>query len=244
MKKYISGCLLFVLAFSLHAERIIQKGKFSIVIASDTLYPEEYYRLYVDLTQIPDAKVFRNGMPVPVDSSSHKAYIRFKVSSTSFDIDDNGYQRFTLYVKTDKKTFVEEVPYIVKRTPVKKYLVKDSVEYFLAENTAYRNIKLLNDFSVYENFKEYLKGKLFLHEHLGQLSMTVIIDSNGKVVRYDCIRNTYFDIPKEKFDKIIAAYHVPKTMIKPYEFKFGIEVFTFKGYIENVFYEYGAVMDF
>ena len=243
MKKYILSCLLFIPVFFLHAERIFQRGDFSIVIASDTVYPEEYYRLYVDLTQIPNAEVFRNGMPVSVDSSSHKAYIRFKVASTSFDIHDNGYQSFVLSIKIKDKVIVEEISYIVKRVPVKKYSVKDSIEYLLSENKAYKNVELLNDYAVYENFKQYLKGKLLFQEYLGQLSMAVIIDSNGKVSRYDFIRNSYIDIPKEKYDKVIAAYRVPKTMIKVQELKFGMEVFTFEGYLENVFYEYGVIMD-
>jgi len=237
MIKTILACLVSLYALSVHAERIIEKEQYTIVISSDTLYPQEYYVLYVDLKKNQNAEVRKNGMLVPIDNNN-KAQLKFKTAGGSFDKDDNSYHSMQLTIKISDVLMKEEISYVIKRMPIKKYTMKDSIHYFLSENDAYKKIELFDNIYIYESFIKHLKTALSIDTHVGQLSIAMIINSEGKVVRYDFIKNTYADISKEQFDKAILAFRVSRDMMSRSGFKFGIAAFTFQGYLDKVFYEY------
>ncbi|WP_018344289.1 hypothetical protein [Cytophaga aurantiaca] len=237
MIKNILCALIFLYALSVQAERIIERKEYTIVISSDTLYPYEYYVLYVDLKDNQNADVRKNGTVVPIDNNN-KAQLRFKVAPGMFDKDGNSHQSMTLAIKIDKKIVVEEIPYIIKRKPIKEYSMEDSIRHFLSKDEAYKKIELYENVYVYDEFIQYLKNTLSIDTHVGQLSLAIIINSEGKVVRYDFIQNTYVDITKEQFDKAIHSFRVGRSMMSRSGFKFGIEAFTFQGYLDKVFYEH------
>src|SRR4051812_30330078 len=112
MKKNSLSFLLFIMVLSVQAERIITKEKFTIVISSDTVYPGEYYTLYVDLAMAENAEVKKNGMELLIDDN-RKAHVRFLVVSVDFDINDNSTQEIILSINADNIITVEKIPYVV-----------------------------------------------------------------------------------------------------------------------------------
>lgn len=238
MKRSIISALLLLVIFSLQAQRIISREKYSIVIASDTVYAGEMYTLDINLRNFESAHVKKDGMSVPIDATN-KACVKFKASKGNYDWQGNSYQSMNLSIKIDEKVFVEKVTYVVKRLPIKEQTMQDSVSSFLSDNSAYKKIPPFDNVFIYEDFIKYLENSLPLHVHDGQASLALIINSQGKVIRYDFIKNSYAGISKEAFDKAILAYRVRPDMMSKSSFKFGVEVFTFKGNLENMFYSHG-----
>ena len=241
MKKSIVSILLLLMIISLKAQHVINREKYSIVISSDTVYPGEFYMLYIDLGNAQDAQVKKNGMSVPIDETN-KAYVKFKASKGSYDAQGNSTQSMNLSIKIDKDVVVEKVVYIVKRLPIKESSLQDSVSSFLSTNSDYKKIQTFDNVFIYDDFIKYLENSLPLHTYPGQISVALIVNSQGKVIRYDFIKNSYVGISKEAFDKAILSYRVRPDMMSKSSFKFGIEVFTFKGYLENIFYGHGFIM--
>lgn len=241
MKKHILAAVLLLAVLSLKAQRSIIREKFSIVIAYDTLYAGEEYTLYVDLGNVMDAEVKRNGMSVPMDASN-KGQVKFKTAAVHFNKSGNSFQAMHLTIKIGNETIVEDVPYVVKKLPVKEYSKQDSVSDFLAKNEAYKKVQTSDNVFIYDDFIKYLKKNLPLEAQVGQLSMAVMVNSQGHVIRYDYIKNSYTGITKEEFDKVILAYRIRPDMMGKFGFKFGLEVFSFQGHPNPVFYGHGFIM--
>lgn len=241
MKKHILTAVLLLAILSLKAQHTITREKFSIVIAYDTLYVGEDYTLYVDLGNALNAEVQRNGMSVPIDVTN-KAQVKFKTSAVHFDKNGNSPQAMHLTIKINNELITEDVPYVVKKLPIKEYSKQDSVSIFLSKNEAYKKVQTADNVFIYDDFIKYLKKNLPLETQVGQLSMAVMINSQGYVERYDCIKNSYTGITKEEFDKVILAYRISPDMMGKFGFKFGIETFTFQGHPDPIFHGHGFVM--
>lgn len=241
MKTPIFTTVLFLAFLSLKAQHTINREKFTIVTAYDTLYPGEEYTLYVDLGNVMDAEVKRNGMSVPIDLSN-KAQVKFKTAVVHFDKSGNSMQVMHLSIKIKDEVITEDVPYVVKKLPIKESSMQDSVSIFLSKNEVYKKVQTSDNVFIYDDFIKYLKKHLPLESTVGQLSMAVMINSQGYVERYECIKNSYAGISKEEFDKIILAYRVSPNMMGKFGFKFGLEVFSFQGHPNPVFYGHGFVM--
>ena len=241
MKKYILTLLVLLIIFSLKAQHTINREKFSIITTYDTLYVGEEYTLYVDLVKSVNADVKRNGITVPI-TSGNKTQVKFKTTAVKFDKNGCSFQAMHLTIKIDDEVITEAIPYVVKKLPIKEFSMKDSVSIFLAKNEAYKKVQTLDNIFIYDDFIKYLEKNLPLHANIGQLSIAIMINGQGHVVRYDCIKNNYAGITKEEFDKVILAYRVRTDMMSKSGFKFGIEVFTFKGHPDPVFYGHGFVI--
>jgi hypothetical protein len=241
MKKHILTTLLLLVILSLKAQHTITREKFSIVIAYDTFYVGEEYTLYVDLGKAVNAEVKRNSMSVSIDGTN-KAQVKFKTAAVHFDKNGNSMQLMRLTVKINDEVINENVPYVVKKLPIKEHSKQDSVSDFLSKNEAYKKVQTSDNVLIYDDFIKYLKQHLPIESHVGQLSMAVVINSQGHVERYDCIKNSYTGIAKDEFDKVILAYRISPNMMGKFGFKFGLEVFSFQGHPNPVFYGHGFIM--
>lgn len=241
MKKYILIAFLFLAVLTLKAQRTITREKFSIVITYDTLYAGEDYILYVDLGKSTNAEVKRNGISVPIDVNN-KAQVKFNVTAVRFDKSGNSYQVLHLTIKIGEQVISEDIPFVVKKLPIKEFSLQDSVGIFLSKNEAYKKVQTFDNIFIYEDFIKYLKKNLPLESNVGQLSMALMINSQGHLIRYDFIKNTYIGINKEAFDKVILAYRVRQDMMGKFGFKCGIETFSFQGHPNPMFYGHGFIM--
>lgn len=243
MMRSIISALLLLVVLSLKAEHIISREKYSIVISSDTVYAGEMYTLYIDLRTIQHPLVKKNGVVVPIDVATNKAYLNFKAVNGNYDWQGNSYQTMNVSIKIEGVVILEKISYVVKRLPMKEHSVQDSVSKVLSNNNGYKKIQSVEADFIYDDFIQYMENNLPLHAYSGQVALALIMNAQGKVIRYDFIKNSYVGISKDAFDKAILSYRVRPDLMGKNSFKFGIEAFTFKGYLGNVFYGHGVLME-
>jgi len=221
MRIILFVCVVCFLNIDLRAERIVYREKYNIIIASDTVYAGEDYKLTVDLKGDKNGIVLRNYNPVPV--SNCKGYIKFRASATSYDKNGVSKQGVDIAVVFDKDSIFEDVTFFVVRPPMsvnetKSYIqsndlfrVQDSLTVILYNQEPYKDIEYLYSHKKYSlDFVAYLGEKLSFKDSPGELLVMVIVDSAGKVIKYDIAKNTYKSISLQKIKRVIQSYRLVK----------------------------------
>ncbi|HSY61225.1 MAG TPA: hypothetical protein VK796_05075 [Cytophaga sp.] len=220
-------------AFCAKAERIIEREKYNLIIASDTVYMSEDYQLTVDLKGNKNAIVYSNTLSLPIYND--KAYLKFKASAAALDKNGMSKQRVKITVVIGKDSLYEDVTYFVARSPMSNSIrrVQDSLTIVLLKKEDYKDI---HDASYYQKYfigfaSEF--GNSVLKEDLGQLLVFLVVDSKGKVVKYDIVKNTYKTIPLEKIQQAIESYQL-EDFESAGNLKFSAVIYTVKGYRGNI----------
>jgi len=240
MRIILFVCVVCFLHIDLKAERILYREKYNIIISSDTVYAGDDYALSVDLKGNKNGIVLRNGYPVGM--SDGKGYIKFRAAATSYDKNGISKQRIDLAVIFDKDSIFEEVTFFVAKPPVSVndtksyfqsgylYRVQDSLTVVLYNQEPYRDVEYLYSHKKYFfGFAEYLEKSLPLKDKPGQLLVMVIVDSAGKVIKYDIVKNTYKTITLKEIEKAIHSYRLVKDFEYDGSLKFSAVINTVEG---------------
>jgi hypothetical protein len=231
--------LFFILSFVLpiKAERVLQREKYNIIITADTVCAGSDYFLTVDLKESKKTKVLRNGYPVGI--ADGKAYIKFKAAATSYDKLGISKQSMLIAVLFDKDSVFEIINYFVIKPPVsaedimaqaqRKRVkeVQDSLTVILYKQEPYKDVEYLYSHEKYfSGFAYYLEKNLPFKNEAGELWVMVIIDSRGKVSKYDIVKNTYKSISLQKIEKAIQSYKLTKDFVYDGSLKFSVVIYT------------------
>jgi hypothetical protein len=215
------------------AERIIKREKYNLIIASDTVCTGENYDLIVDLKGNGNAIVLRNGSRVAIVNG--KGLVKFMSSAYAYNKDGASKQRLQIGVVINNDSLFEDVTYVVVKPPMSNSIrrVQDSLTILLSKQEAYKDI---HDASYYQKYtlgfaSEF--GNDVLKEELGQLLVLIVVDSNGKVIKYDIVKNTYKTIPLQKIQHALESYQF-EGYVAAGNLKFSAVIYTVKGYRGNI----------
>jgi hypothetical protein len=226
--------ILFIqfIVVSVMAERILVRKKYNLIILSDTVYAGEDYFLTVDLKGNKHAEVLRNYSPVPV--SEGKGYIKFRAAATSYDKNGCSIQKVNLGVVFSKDTLFEDVTFFVVKPPIINIRpVQDSLTALLDKQEPYNQMQHVTSYNDYLSGFAYDLGTNVLKEETGQLLILVAVDSKGKVIRYDILKNTYKTIPLQNIESAIQSYQLIRKIKYDGDLKFSAVIYTMKGHTGN-----------
>lgn len=221
------------ITLSVKAERILIREKYNLIIASDTVCIGENYDLTVDLKGDQNVIVLLNGSSV--DMADAKGWIKFKAIAYAIDKNGMSKQRFKISIVFKKDTLIEYVTCFIIKPPMSNSIrrVQDSLTVLLSNKEEYKDI---HDASYYQKYALGFASKFGdaeLKEELGKILLFVIVDTNGKVVKYDIVKNTYQKIPLGKIQNALDSFQFEKFEITG-NLKFSVVIYTVKGYRGNI----------
>ncbi len=233
MRNILFLCIVFCISNYVLAERVLIRGKYNVIIASDSLCIGENYELTVDLKGDKDAIVLLNG--VSVGMADAKGWIKFKAIAFAYDKNGMSKQRLQISIVFNKDTLFEDITYVVVKPPMSNSIrrVQDSLTALLYKQEEYKDI---HDATYYQKYSlgfasEF--GESVLMGELGQLLVFVIVDTNGKVVKYNIIKNTYKTISLQEIQNALESYQF-EDFETAGNLKFSAVIYTVKGYRGNI----------
>ncbi|WP_018344299.1 hypothetical protein [Cytophaga aurantiaca] len=220
--------LLFVFvlsaAFALKAERIIVRERYTITIPYDTVFASEAYDLYVKIKSKDSVKIYFDKLDTYTSTYQREeppmnngvTYFKTRTKGDMYS-SNNHTEYIKIQISFSDTMFIENMECYVKEFNMRKFGIQnviDSLHRFTSTDPRFNSLGDLNASrghnKKYGRISDYISDKFHLRDSLGQLSIALIVDPEGRVVTIEVITNTYKAVDIAELNAAIKAYRFSK----------------------------------